>query len=258
MRHIIALSGGKDSTALALRLSEVEPENYLYVITPTGDELPEMFEHWHKLSVLLNAPLISSVDFTKQPHLKNSHMIVCSSGSSLRGLIRKQRMLPNHRARWCTRMLKIEPYKQFLCTVAPAVSHVGLRADEPERIGGLYSEISGITQRYPLREWGWGIKEVLQYLDVRGLDIPKRTDCARCFFQRIGEWWLLWKDHPDIYQSAIEDEESTGHTFRNANRDSWPASLTELRNKFESGSIPRGSAQLNLFDRKDMCRTCSM
>ncbi len=44
-RHIIALSGGKDSTAMALRLAKVEPRDYEYVITPTGDELPEMIEH---------------------------------------------------------------------------------------------------------------------------------------------------------------------------------------------------------------------
>jgi tRNA(Ile)-lysidine synthase TilS/MesJ len=35
MRHIVALSGGKDSTAMALRLAEVEPLDYEFVITPT-------------------------------------------------------------------------------------------------------------------------------------------------------------------------------------------------------------------------------
>lgn len=46
MRHIVGISGGKDSVALALRLQEVEPREYDYLITPTGNELPEMFEHW--------------------------------------------------------------------------------------------------------------------------------------------------------------------------------------------------------------------
>ena len=56
--HIVALSGGKDSTALALRLKEIEPRNYIYVCTPTGDELPEMIAHWHKLSSLLGQPIL--------------------------------------------------------------------------------------------------------------------------------------------------------------------------------------------------------
>lgn len=34
--HVVALSGGKDSTAMALRLAEVEPREYTYVCTPTG------------------------------------------------------------------------------------------------------------------------------------------------------------------------------------------------------------------------------
>jgi len=56
--RIVALSGGKDSTALALRLMEVEPKPYQFCITPTGRELPEMVEHWAKLGCLLGSPLL--------------------------------------------------------------------------------------------------------------------------------------------------------------------------------------------------------
>ena len=58
MQHIVALSGGKDSTAMALRLTQVEPRDYIYICTPTGDELPEMKQHWHNLSVLLGKPIL--------------------------------------------------------------------------------------------------------------------------------------------------------------------------------------------------------
>ena len=56
--HIVALSGGKDSTAMALRLAEVEPRNYIYICTPTGDELPDMDRHWKNLECFLGQPLI--------------------------------------------------------------------------------------------------------------------------------------------------------------------------------------------------------
>ena len=160
--------------------------------------------------------------------------------------------------RWCTRQLKIEPFNAFLLEHTPAVSYVGLRADEEEREGAVYGDVAGITQRYPLREWGWGLAEVRAYLAERGVVIPKRTDCGRCFYQRLGEWWELWAEHPDVYADAEADEERTGHTYRSPGRDTWPADLKSLRQRFERDQIPRGAGQLALFsdDRDDMCRVC--
>jgi 3'-phosphoadenosine 5'-phosphosulfate sulfotransferase (PAPS reductase)/FAD synthetase len=92
MMHVVALSGGKDSTAMALRLAEVEPRDYTYVCTPRGNELPEMFEHWNRLGELLG---------------KRLHPVL---GGTLVGLVERWNALPNWRQRWCTRMLKIEPH----------------------------------------------------------------------------------------------------------------------------------------------------
>ena len=243
IKHIVALSGGKDSTVMALRLAEIEPRVYQYVITPTGDELPEMYEHWRLLGDLLGEPLV-----------------MLTSGYSLKGLVRKWEALPNHRQRWCTRVLKIEPFNAYLLENAPAVSYVGLRADEEARTGNtLYGGVVGIEQRYPLREWGWGLSEVLGYLEEREISIPKRTDCGRCFFQRLPEWWNLWRDNPDMYADAEADEALTDHTYRSPGRDTWPAGLAELRVEFQKGKIPKGAGQLELFDsRANMCRTCSL
>ena len=63
--EIVALSGGKDSTAMALRLAEVEPQvERIYFYTPTGDELPTMVDHWAKLGEMLDAPLITVTNGT--------------------------------------------------------------------------------------------------------------------------------------------------------------------------------------------------
>lgn len=247
--HVVALSGGKDSTALALRLAEVEPRPYIYVCTPTGDELPPMHAHWDLLERLLGAPLI---------RLPNAGLV---------GAIHQERMIPNWRARWCTRKLKIVPYMAFLRSVAPAVSYVGLRADEETREGvsrggDLAFTTGEVRQRYPLREWGWDIDNVLTYLLERGIRIPARTDCGACFYQRLGEWWNLWKTYPDRWAEYEALEQQYGHTFRSLGRDSWPAALTDLRQAFESGRTPKEAtedAQLPLFERRQqMCRTCAM
>lgn len=240
--HVVALSGGKDSTAMALRLNELEPRNYLYVCTPTGDELPEMFDHWKRLSLLLGSQIIPVM------------------GGTLNGMIETYQALPNWRQRWCTTGLKIKPFAAWLMkqstTYDKIVSYVGLRADEEERVGGDYSKVPNVEMRFPMREWGWGLKDVCGYLQSKEIEIPRRTDCARCFFQTLGEWWELWKTHPEIYAHAEAQEAKIGHTFRSPGRDTWPAGLVNLRKEFESGQIPRGvEVQPDLFG-KMKCRVC--
>ena len=245
-RHIVALSGGKDSTAMALRLAQVEPRSYEYVVTPTGNELPEMFDHWRTLGELLGTPMSPLI------------------GGTLRGEIERQNHIPNWRQRWCTRMLKIEPFQAHLLTMINAgddvVAYVGLRADEEEsdRTGAVYGN-TAIKQRYPLREWGWGLAEVWGYLEEKMVQIPERTDCAWCFFQTLPEWWTLWKEFPEKFAEAEAIEEKVGHTFRSDGRDTWPASLKGLRMRFEKDIIPKGAGQARMLDtRPMMCRTCSL
>ena len=246
--HVVGLSGGKDSTALALRLVEMEPRPYTYICNETGDELPDMVQHWALLETALG-PLVrvTARDDDGLP-------------LTLNAAIDREGMLPNFRARWCTRVLKIEPTLELLPQVAPAVLYVGIRADEPDR-EGMTGQPDGVTVRYPLREWGWGEPDVWRYLDAQGVTIPPRTDCARCFYQTIWEWRELWRNYPDIYADAEAQEGRLGHTFRSDGRDTWPASLYRLRQEFERerriNRIPGGS-QFDLFGancepRRDVC-----
>lgn len=242
--HIVGLSGGKDSTALAVWLSENEPRPYNYVCTPTGDELPEMQQHWRNLERLLGQPLIQ---------LENEGLAL---------LNQRMKALPNFRMRYCTRILKLKPYGAFIKAAQPAISYIGLRADEEEREGATHggdfvAKTDEIQQRYPLRELGWHEEDVLQFLMERQIRIPRRTDCARCFYQTVGEWYLLWKEHPEIYADVEREEAEIGFTYRSDGRDTWPAGTKELREQFESGMIPERSLKM-MERRKGMCRACTL
>lgn len=245
--HIVALSGGHDSTIMSFLLREREPRPYNYVCTPTGDELPEMFEFWRWLGSdnALGRRLVPVVNGT------------------LKSIIAKEGTLPNFRMRFCTRILKIEPYRRFLkeqTALGPVVSYVGLRADEPGRAGGAYNDIEGVEMRFPLREWGMGENEVQAGLAERGIKCPDRTDCARCYHQRLGEWWELWWGHRDIFDDAVNDEQTTGNTYRTPGRDSWPTALVDLRTRFEAGDIPDKSLDRMMRERQlvGSCRVCRL
>lgn len=221
---------------MALRLFEVEPKDYTLVCTPTGDELPEMQEHWHKLESIFDREIVR-VD----------------PGYTLKTLIRKMRMLPNFRARFCTRMLKITPYEYWMNSQLPATSYIGLRADEQGRSGyeSCFAE-DQFTARYPLREWGWGIGNVIAYLEDRGVSVPTRTDCARCPLQTLWEWKNLWEKYPGIYEDACQDEDAIGHTYRSPSRDTWPAGLRPLAEEFMRGR------KIVRRKRTATCRACSL
>lgn len=247
MRHIVALSGGKDSTAMALRLAEIEPRDYVYVCTPTGNEPDAMFAHWRKLSELLGKPILPIM------------------GGTLHGLIREQKRLPNHRQRWCTRKLKLEPYYQWLATQTPCVSYVGLRADEESRPGMIFPDAENITMDFPMRRWGWSETDVREYNASRGIAIPNRTDCKDCFWSTLGELYELWRDDPlgyaegEALEAWVSAEKGQDYTFRSPQRDSWPAGRRELRERFERGDVPRRS--LTMMDKRrgvGTCRVCTL
>lgn len=241
MKKIVGISGGKDSTAMALALQEFEPEHeYIFAITPTGRELPVMQAHWAKLESILGQALL------KIP------------APTLVELIVKYKMLPNWRSRFCTRAVKIEPFMLFARSNAPCVTCIGIRADEvigaDAREGTDWSGIEGVTQDFPLVRMGWGIEKVKSYLEEKGVVIPKRTDCDICFFQRLIEWYEFWRDYPELWREGEALEKWTGHTLRSDQRDSWPASMEGLRGEFERGRIPKDTRNQQ---RKTMCSWCA-
>jgi hypothetical protein len=238
MNHIGAISGGKDSVAMAVLLTETHPEiKFTWVCTPTGNESPAWFDHMRGLRERIG-PIVP---------------VMVPGG--LGGLIKQWNALPNWRQRWCTRVLKIEPFAAYLMQHSPAKFYVGLRADEERREGGDYQDVPNVEMIFPLREAGMDLEAVLKFNAERQLIIPRRTDCMVCFFQRLIEWFELWRDNLDAYLEGEAWEDQTGFTFRSPGRDTQPTSLKDLRAKFETGWIPRDTRD-PINEMK--CRVCRL
>ncbi|WP_419839886.1 phosphoadenosine phosphosulfate reductase family protein [Candidatus Poriferisodalis sp.] len=194
VRHICGISGGKDSSALALYLRERVPEME-YFFCDTGAELPETYEFLTRLEVILGKPIIRL----------NSERGFDHWFEVFRGA------LPSPQMRWCTKVMKIKPIEAWIGD-EPAISYVAIRADEANRKGYISTK-PNIESRFPFVDDGIDHDGVMQILDDAGIGLPAyyewrtRSGCYFCFYQRKAEWIGLADRHPELFERAIAIEQ---------------------------------------------------
>ncbi|MBC8336671.1 MAG: phosphoadenosine phosphosulfate reductase family protein [Anaerolineales bacterium] len=238
VRHIIALSGGKDSSALAVYMRG-KIKNVEYVFCDTGEELKETYEFIRKLQDYLCTDITwlkSERDFRYYVDLYNG-------------------VLPDARTRWCTRMLKLKPYEDFIGD-DPVISYVGIRADEPHRKGYISTK-PNITTVFPFVEDNIRRDDVMRILINSGLGLPQyyawrsRSGCYMCFFQQKREWAGLLENHPDLFEKAKSYEKfdpATGERYTWIHGESLdelahPDRITQIKLEYEK----RKSREANAF-----------
>jgi 3'-phosphoadenosine 5'-phosphosulfate sulfotransferase (PAPS reductase)/FAD synthetase len=258
VRHILGLSGGKDSSALAVYMKHRVPDMEYY-FCDTDKELSETYEYIAKLEAFLGKPVIrlnSDRGF--------DHWLKIYGG-----------YLPSSRMRWCTRQLKLKPFEKYVGD-DEAVSYVGIRADENRE--GYISTKPNIKARFPFKEDGITHADVLRILDEAGLGLPEyykwrsRSGCYFCFFQRKDEWAGLLERHPDLFEEAKAYEKvhpETGERYTWAPGESLeeiarPERLTQIRKKSaeKKAVVPKDGTLASVFEDEDeddsACLVCSL
>jgi len=204
VHHIIGLSGGKDSAALAVYLRDRIPDAQ-YFFCDTGSELPETYAYLAKLESYFGKRirrLGSGRDF--------DHWLDVFRG-----------ILPSPQMRWCTKQMKIKPLEDWIEASFggdKVVSYVAIRADEPHREGYLSTK-SNVVVRYPFREDVINKEGVIRILEEAGLGYPAyyewrtRSGCYFCFFQRKAEWIGLAERHPELFKKSIAYEKKVAKNY---------------------------------------------
>ncbi|MGE3476400.1 MAG: phosphoadenosine phosphosulfate reductase family protein [Rhodospirillaceae bacterium] len=196
VKHVLGLSGGRDSAALAVYMRQYHPELELeYFFTDTGKELPEVYEFLVRLEGFLGKPILRlnpdrPFDFWLDQY--NS-------------------FLPSPQTRWCTRQLKLRPFEQWLRPMldggTKVFSYVAIRADEDYR-EGYTSRHDNLLVKLPFKEAGLDKSAVIELLEASGVGLPKyyswrsRSGCTFCFFQQKIEWVHLMEQHPEAFENA--------------------------------------------------------
>lgn len=201
-KHVLGISGGKDSAALAVFVRQNYPElDVEYFFTDTGKELPEVYEFLGRLEGFLGKPIARlnprrDFDFWLREY---------------------KHFLPSAQTRWCTRQLKLAPFEQWIRPMLAAgdtvTTYVAIRADEEYR-EGYTSKHENLKVRLPFREGGIDKKGVMDILESSGVGVPKyydwrsRSGCTFCFFQQKIEWVRLKERHPEAFEEAKLYEKS--------------------------------------------------
>jgi 3'-phosphoadenosine 5'-phosphosulfate sulfotransferase (PAPS reductase)/FAD synthetase len=189
VRHILSLSGGKDSTALAIYMRDRVP-NMEYIFHDTGKEMPDTLDYIERLESYLGTRVIRT-----------------TTRESFDDILRsKGGMLPSGRRRWCTDYLKLKPFEAYIGE-EPCINYVGIRADE-DRVGYI-SHKPNIEAVFPFRDDGIDYAGVVRILDEAGLGMPPytqwgrtRSGCFFCFYQQKIEWVRLKQHFPHLFEEA--------------------------------------------------------
>jgi 3'-phosphoadenosine 5'-phosphosulfate sulfotransferase (PAPS reductase)/FAD synthetase len=189
VRHILSLSGGKDSAALAVHMRD-RVDNMEYIFHDTDKELPDTYEYLERLEGYLGKRIVRT-----------------TFGSTFDDLLRQYGgMLPSIRRRWCTRQMKLKPFEDYIGSDF-CINYVGIRADE-ERVGYI-SHKPNIRAVFPFRDDGIAYEGVQRILEDSGLGLPPYTEwgrtrsgCFFCFYQQKIEWVRLRNRYPELYEEA--------------------------------------------------------
>lgn len=179
VRHVLGISGGKDSAALAIYLKGKYPTlDIEYYFTDTGKELNETYRVIDSLEGVLGKQITrlkAAKSSSKEPF---DHFYTVYGG-----------YLPSSNSRWCTKKLKLEPFEEFVGD-DPVISYVGIRGDEERE--GYISTKTNIQSIFPFRKNIWSedvIAKVLKNENIFALqevyDFDLRYDANERIFEII-------------------------------------------------------------------------
>ena len=169
VKHVLGISGGKDSAALAIYLSNKYPQlDFIYYFCDTGKELDETYQLVKNLEIYLGKKISR---LTSKEPIQAGQNPFDFYYNAYRGY------LPSSHARWCTKKMKLEPFEEFVGN-DPVVSYVGIRGDEDRE--GYISRKPNIQSVFPFRKNIWSEDVISKVLDKNN-----RAIIAKLYSQQL-------------------------------------------------------------------------
>lgn len=241
--HVVKFSGGKDSTAMLLRMKELGMRIDVILFCDTTVEFPAMYDHVKKVEEYVGIPITVLKSDNDFEYYLLEHTIKRRKGGTIQGY-----PFPTATMRWCTRALKLDvvnKYQRKMTKDYNIIEYVGLAADEQYRLERDINKIENV--RHPLVEWGWTEADALQYCYDKGFDFGGlyklfgRVSCWCCPLQPLSELRVLRKEFPDLWNKLLDWQSKKEHKFKA----DYSVQELEIRFQFEEEKLARGESITN-------------
>lgn len=233
--HIVSLSGGKDSTAMLLRMIEEQMPIDIILFCDTGLEFPAMYRHLDKLQQDIGRPITRICsNHTFEHYLLQHEVRVKRTKEEHKDKKCRGYSWPGPKQRWCTKEFKDIPREQFLRPLREKydiIEYVGLAADEEYRLERKNNQRDNC--RHPLVDWGMTEKDCIEYCYARGYtweglyDYYDRVSCWCCPLQPLSELRILYERFPELWAQLKEWDRKSWRNFKPG------ASVEQLEQRFE-------------------------
>lgn len=216
---VVNFSGGKDSTAMLLRMIELGEHIDEVICCDVGKEYPSMYDHIDKIKSIVER---NGIKFTLLKHKYSfDHMMFEFQTPSAKAVGRHGKGWPTPRIRWCTGELKRDVTKRYLRPLKKTHDVIecdGIASDEQYRLNRKNQQQS--HKRHPLVEWGWTEEDCLNYCYSRGFDWDglykkfDRVSCWCCPLKSLEELRKLRQFFPDLWEELKEMDRRSWNQFR--------------------------------------------
>lgn len=241
--NVISMSGGKDSTALALLAIEQGVENPHFVFADTGHEHPETYAYVDYLQDAMGITIDRvKADFSERIARKRARLesddcdwpeaarkaaleVMQPTGIPFLDLCLWKGRFASTRARFCSTELKHEPLNRYLEPLLQehdtVISWQGVRADESHarrdlpkydvELGSWEPEPKGWLIYRPIIDWT--AEEVFDFHRKHGIKWSplyeqgmSRVGCMPCIHARKSELAAIKKAYPEEFERVAEWE----------------------------------------------------
>lgn len=266
MVNVISVSGGKDSTAIALLAMERGVENCRFVFCDTGNECSETYDYIEYLKTFFPIETLKA-DFAKKIAIRRKKLLetgqearakaTVASGNPFYDLAMLKGRFPSAMARFCTTELKVNVIKQFIADILSTGEDVdnwsGVRAEESPKRAKLTEREFFFADSQSGAE-SWHFRPILKWPSQDCFSIMKRhgvkpNPLYLKGFSRVGCFPCINCRKSELREIATQFPEEIDRIRE------WEASIAPALKRGQSSFFPITQGRVTIDDWVDWSMT---